>query len=95
MFLSLFINLSFAKPLIVKHHNDQFIELTQQLHHNKNREWYWLQYDEAIKDYPTSPSTQFLMAATKKNDSIVHFSFPMNKVIKNLAYGNADNVYNF
>ena len=69
---------------------------------DKNIEWNWVEYDEAIKLHPEisqyqekSLGTRFLLIGTNKKDSIVHFSFPINKVLKNLENGDEDSVYAF
>jgi hypothetical protein len=69
---------------------------------DKNRTWYWLEYDDVVNQlpqigeiYPRVSSRQFVLSGVKKNDSTILFSFPMNNVIKNLANGDSDSVYNF
>ncbi|MCH4245295.1 hypothetical protein [Acinetobacter gerneri] len=67
---------------------------------DKNKEWAWFEYDEAIKHYPSidqyyekSLGTQFLMVGMNKTKA--QFSFPFNKVLKNLENGEEDSVYAF
>ena len=69
---------------------------------DKNIEWNWVEYDEAIKLHPEigqyqekSLGTRFLLIGTSKKDTFVHFSFPINKVLKNLENGDEDSVYAF
>lgn len=75
--------------------------------HDKNIEWNWMQYDDAIKlqpeisqYYTKSLGTQFLMVGINrkelnKEDSYLQFSFPINKVLKNLENGKEESVYAF
>ena len=65
-------------------------------------DWKWVEYDEAIKFHPEiaqyqakSLGSHFLMIGTDKEDSFTHFSFPINKVLKNLENGEEDSVYAF